>query len=133
MKNILLLFALIIGISSAFSQANIKYQEIEGHTYKFTYHNNNKLEVKEQVLKLEDGTYKSLDFYEIYDTDGNLIFKGNKINGRQITYYQNGSKKTQSMISNSKTEGRKVFFNKDGSILRVEIYTSGILMNDKKK
>ena len=60
-------------------------------------------------------------------------FKGNKISGRQLTYYTNGKKKTQGMVMNSKTEGRKVYFDKEGNTVKVEIYRAGELIDTIEK
>jgi len=134
-KIILLVFVVLISISSSFSQdSKVKYQEINGHTYKFTYYENQKLQTKEEVHPIENSDkYRSLDYYEMYDEKGNMVFKGNKISGRQLTYYTNGKKKTQGMVMNSKTEGRKVYFDKEGNTVKVEIYRAGELIDTFEK
>lgn len=106
-----------------------EYKEIEKRHFKFSYHENNEIKVKENVVLNEDGSYSSLDFYEEYDQNAQLVFKGNKINGRHLEFYPNGTKKVHGAVMNSKREGEWWFFSADGTKIRTEVYRAGELID----
>ena len=128
-KLLFLICVLFAGLTQISAQeSNVKYQEIQGRDYKFTYHENEVVKAKEHVLSQADGSYTSLDFYEFYDQNGNIIFKGNKVNGRHIEYYADGTKKVHGAVMNSNREGEWWFYSTDGTKIRTEIYKAGELI-----
>jgi len=134
MKKITLLFAIsLLIITNSFSQETVKYEQINSNTYKLTYYTNGDVKTKEQVYPLEKeengSNYRSLDYYEEYNTEGVLIFKGNKISGRHLEFYTNGAKKVQGAVMNAKKEGRWAYTSEDGKMTKVEIYKAGELVN----
>ena len=121
-----------ITFSAQAQDENVKYQEINGKHYKFYYYENDVIKAKESVLKVEDGTYSSLDFYEFYNKDGNLVFKGNKIRGRHIEYYPSGEKKIHGSVMNGEKQGRWSYYLKNKTIIKVEVYQAGELVETIK-
>lgn len=135
MKIKLILSAMVcfcLAFSAQAQDATVKYQNIDGREYKFSYYENEVVKAKESVLKQEDGTYKSLDFYEFYNKNGDLVFKGNKINGRHVEYYPSGEKKLHGGIVNSQKQGRWTYYLKNKTVAKTEVYQAGKLIETIK-
>lgn len=132
MKMKLILSAIVcfcLAFTAQAQEENVKYQEIDGNHYKFTYYENEVVKSKETVRKEVDNTYTSLDFYELYNIDGDLVFKGNKVKGRHVEYYPSGEKKVHGAIALGKKHGRWSYYTKNNDIIKVEVYNLGELEN----
>ena len=134
MKKLLLVPVLIITtIQFSLAQETPEFIVDNGQNFKVSYYENNTIKAKEQVYILdnpENGSlYRSLDYFEEFNAEGNISFKGNKITGKHIEFYNNGSKKVHGQLMGSQKEGRWIYLNENAKIIKAEIYRNGKIID----
>jgi len=94
------------------------------------YHQNGKIRIRGYYkMGLFDSTWIYLDRFGVMV--GQAEF--NMGSGQQIAYYPNGNKKQLVPYKNNQIHGMKIFYNPDGSQIKVQKYENGIFIEESLK
>jgi len=136
MKKLLIIACIFLFyISNIFAQENLsEILLLDGKTFKVTYYPNRIIKEKEEIStnkEADNSQTTTIDYFESFNEDGIMVFKGRKTTGMQYYFYENGTKKIVGSVLNTVKNGRWTYYDEEGNFIKTDSYKDGVLTGSR--